>query len=214
MSRFWTSDWHFGHANIIEYTGRPFFTEVFDKNASAFGTIEAYVPDVEAMNRALIRNCNEMVGESDELWLVGDAAMGRRETTVPLFKELRCRNLFLVPGNHDHVHRMFPKWMKHVALYEDAGFKIMNSQETVQIAGQDVMVCHFPFTGDSHSQDRYSAQRPDDVGQWLIHGHTHSTEALNGRMIHVGVDAHNLAPVAETWIEEVINRGTPSETSE
>ena len=35
MTRYWTSDLHLGHANIIQYTGRPF-------------------ADVDEMNRALI----------------------------------------------------------------------------------------------------------------------------------------------------------------
>jgi calcineurin-like phosphoesterase family protein len=200
--RFWTSDWHFNHVNIIEFADRPFHKSVFDVTPAHVG--ETLVPDTDAMNQALIDNTNDMVGPDDEIWFIGDVAMGSRSVSVPLFKQLRCRNLFLVPGNHDHVHRMFPKWAKHVPLYEDAGFTIMNSQETVQIAGQDVLVCHFPYFGDSHFDDRYMGLRPDDVGQWLIHGHTHSHEVLRGRQIHVGVDAWDMRPVSETQIEEII----------
>lgn len=170
----------------------------------ALGDAEVDVPDIDAMNQALIDNTNEMVEPTDELWLVGDAAMGARSVSVPLFKQLRCRNLFLVPGNHDHVHRMYPKWRKHVDLYEAAGFTIMDSQVTVQIAGQDVLVCHFPYFGDSQFEDRYSGLRPDDVGQWLIHGHTHSNERVRDRQIHVGVDAWGMRPVPESQIEEII----------
>ncbi len=207
--RFWTSDWHLNHLNIIDLAGRPFHTLVAGYSATG-----DEAPDVDAMNRALIDNTNDMVGPDDELWFIGDAAMGSRVVSVPLFKQLRCRNLFLVPGNHDHVHRMYPKWAKHAPLYEDAGFKIMDSQETVQIAGQDVLVCHFPYSGDSHADDRYSGLRPDDVGQWLIHGHTHARERVRGRQIHVGADAWSYRPVSETQIEEIINRGTLSGTPE
>lgn len=188
--RWFTSDWHFNHANIIEYTERPFW--------------DGDTPDTDAMNRALIDNFNEMVAPEDEVWFVGDVAMGKRSESLPLFKQLVCRNLLLVPGNHDNVHRMFPKWAKHVDLYEDAGFTIMGSQETVTIDSTEVLVCHFPYSGDSHEEDRYSGLRPDDTGQWLIHGHTHSPEKGSGRQIHVGVDAWDLRPVSETEIAEII----------
>lgn len=199
--RWWTSDWHIDHLNektsIIQLANRPFWSAEAEEAA----------PDIEAMNEALIDNTNDLVGPGDELWLVGDAAMSDRKKSVPWFKRLRCRNLFLVPGNHDHVHKMYPKWMNHVALYEDAGFKIMDSQETVTIAGEEVLVCHFPYTGDSHGEDRYSGLRPTDEGQWLIHGHTHSSEFVQGRQLHVGVDAHDMRPVPETTIEKIIAGG-------
>lgn len=199
--RYWTSDWHINHindkTNIIDLANRPFVS----------ADAEGEWPDIDAMNEALIDNCNDLVGPDDELWLVGDAAMGKRSESVPYFKRLRCRNLFLVPGNHDHVHKMFPKWAKHVPLYEDAGFRIMDSQETVTIAGTEVLVCHFPYTGDSHGEDRYSGLRPADEGQWLIHGHVHSPVKVYGRQIHVGVDAHDFAPVSDDWVAEIIAGG-------
>jgi calcineurin-like phosphoesterase family protein len=212
MSRFFTSDWHIDHVNIIDFADRPFHKSAFDVTPAHVG--ESLVPDTDTMNQTLIDNANEMVGPDDELWFIGDVAMGARSVSVPKFKELRCRNLFLVPGNHDHVHRMHKKWMKSVDLYEDAGFTIMGSQETIQIGRWSVLVCHFPYFGDSQFEDRYTGLRPDDRGQWLIHGHTHSHERQRGRQIHVGVDAWDYRPVAETQIEEIINRGTPSETSE
>lgn len=45
-----TSDTHFGHKNIIDYSNRPFSS-------------------VEEMNEVLINNCNERVSNDDEIYL-------------------------------------------------------------------------------------------------------------------------------------------------
>lgn len=46
MNYWWTSDYHFSHANIIKYCGRPFET-------------------VEEMNETIIRKHNERVKPED-----------------------------------------------------------------------------------------------------------------------------------------------------
>ena len=52
MGRWWTSDHHFGHANIIGYCARPF-------------------SDVDAMNKAMVDRWNDVVGDGDEVWILG-----------------------------------------------------------------------------------------------------------------------------------------------
>jgi calcineurin-like phosphoesterase family protein len=205
--RWFTSDWHFNHQNIIPFANRPFWKTITDP-WGALGPVDSDVPDTDAMNKTLIDNFNDLVAVDDEAWFVGDLAMGERKISVPLFKQLKCRNLFLVPGNHDHCHKMFPKWRNHVPLYEDAGFTIMDSQETLTIAGEEVLVCHFPYWGDSHFDDRYSGLRPDDEGQFLIHGHTHSPEKQRGRQLHVGVDAWEFKPASDDDIISLMQNET------
>ena len=64
--RFFTADLHLGHANIIGFCDRPFAS-------------------VEAMNDALLANWADTVGEDDEIWVLGDVAMGRiAETLQPI----------------------------------------------------------------------------------------------------------------------------------
>ena len=63
MTTWFTSDLHFGHANIIEYSGRPF-------------------RDVDHMNRALIERWNALVQPADTVWVLGDVAMGRITDTL------------------------------------------------------------------------------------------------------------------------------------
>jgi calcineurin-like phosphoesterase family protein len=56
LARIWfTADQHFGHNNIIRLSKRPF-------------------ENIEDMNDVLIYNWNELVGEKDEIWVLGDFA--------------------------------------------------------------------------------------------------------------------------------------------
>ncbi len=209
--RWFTSDLHIGHQNIIDFSSRPFWEKGVHK--FAFGDAEIQIPDVDAMNQALLDNYNDVVADDDEVWFVGDLALGRQQTTVPFFKQFKGRK-FLIPGNHDACHPMWGKYKKFVPLYEEAGFEIMPLQVMTHIAGHSVKVCHFPYwedfvhntrDGSAHKVDKFSGLRPEKDGGWLIHGHTHSPERVTkDRQIHVGVDAWDYLPVSEDQIADLM----------
>lgn len=81
MSVLFTSDSHFGHANIIKYSSRPF--------ASA-----------HEMDEALIRNWNSVVGHGDTVYHLGDFAVGGPEADIYL-RRLHG-NIKFCWGNHDN----------------------------------------------------------------------------------------------------------------
>lgn len=189
MSTWFTSDLHFGHTNVIAYSSRPF-------------------ADVDAMNEAIVTRWNERVSPTDTVWVLGDVALGRIADTLPLVKLLNGTKV-LVAGNHDRCWAGHGKgvtaWTQN---YLDAGFAEIR-QGTVQltIANQRVLACHFPYRGDSHDIDRYAEARPVDRGSWLLHGHVHDRWRVRGRMINVGVDAWNHAPVSEAQLATLIAQG-------
>ena len=189
MSRWFTADLHLGHANIIEYTNRPF-------------------ESVEAMNRALIDRWNEVIADDDEVWTLGDFALGTIADTLPLVAELAGRKV-LVTGNHDRCwpghRRRAEGWQER---YLDAGFdEIVHGAVTIGVGEHQALVCHFPYRGDSHGEDRYVDSRPADRGDWLLHGHVHERWLQRGRMINVGVDAWDHRPVSEAQITSIIESG-------
>jgi calcineurin-like phosphoesterase family protein len=188
MTRWFTSDLHFGHANIIRYSHRPF-------------------ADVDSMNRALIERWNDTVAPADEVWVLGDFALGRIEATLPLARQLQGRK-FLLCGNHDRC------WSGHgsrardwVSRYQEVGFVVHQDQRELDVAGTQVVGCHFPYEGDSHDRDRYVEARPVDRGQWLVHGHVHERWRQRGRMINVGVDAWDYRPVSAETLAQLIAAG-------
>lgn len=58
MTTWFTADLHLGHRNIIDHCGRPF-------------------RDAAAMNRSLIDRWNDVVDEGDDVWVLGDFALGK-----------------------------------------------------------------------------------------------------------------------------------------
>lgn len=189
MTVWFTSDLHFGHANIIRYCGRPF-------------------ADADEMDEALIDRWNERVGASDDVIVLGDLALGRITESLALVERLHGRKQ-LIAGNHDRCWSGHgPKAEPWVERYLDAGFEAVH-QGTIalQLAGRRVLAGHFPYVGDSHDEDRYQDHRPADRGDWLLHGHVHERWRQHGRMINVGSDAWGLAPITEQDLLAVIDAG-------
>lgn len=186
--RLFTADLHLGHQNIIRYCNRPFSS-------------------VEAMNAALVDNWNRVVRDDDEVWVLGDVAMGPIRESLGLISELRGRKI-LVAGNHDRCwqgsERDPAKWTDR---YLDAGFsEIHQGSFGIDLAGHDVVIGHFPYEGDSHDEDRFVRWRPHDEGHWLLHGHVHTTWKVNGRQVNVGVDVWDYAPVTEEALAAIISQ--------
>ena len=189
MSLWFTADLHFGHANIIQYTNRPF-------------------PNTELMNEVLIERWNSSVGATDTVWVLGDVALGRIDVTLRMVGALNGRKMLLA-GNHDRCWsghgRKAAGWTQR---YLDAGFDEVSQGEIhVRIGTESVLACHFPYRGDSHDHDRYVEERPVDRGEWLLHGHVHEQWRQRERMINVGVDAWDCRPVGEADLLALIRNG-------
>lgn len=183
MTRFFTADLHIGHTNVIAYCDRPFMS-------------------VGQMNAALVAAWNTVVGPDDEVWVLGDLAMGRIEDSLDVASRLVGRKRLLV-GNHDKPFRGLA-----TALYQAAGFELRHGQIDLQLpGGVSVLACHFPYQGDSHDHDRYRDHRPVDEGAWLLHGHVHERWRQRGRMINVGVDAWGGYPMTDTHLAQLIDTG-------
>jgi calcineurin-like phosphoesterase family protein len=81
MTVWFTSDTHFGHANIIGYSQRPFAS-------------------TEEMDAVLICNWNARVRPQDEIWHLGDFTF-RSEKAASLYLNRLNGRKHLVWGNHD-----------------------------------------------------------------------------------------------------------------
>lgn len=199
-TRWFTSDSHFGHNNILHLgDGRPF-------------------ESINHMNQSLVDNAWSVMGENDTLYHLGDAVMGNFEENIKFLAAMPGKKKYLIPGNHDKI---FPKLNtvsrieRFTPMYEAAGYEILPLHSTIEfeIDGEtiEVLMSHIPYSPEKYEQrvDKLAFARPEDKGLWLIHGHTHSAKKVedNSRELHVGVDANDWLPVSEFELIERIKTG-------
>ncbi|WP_426221496.1 metallophosphoesterase [Methylobacterium sp. NFXW15] len=114
MTTFFTADSHFGHAGVLAMSGRLFAS-------------------IEEHDEALIAAWNAVVGPKDEVWHLGDFAMGASpERCTALFRRLRGRKC-LVRGNHDRKRTLDLQWHEQHDLLSR------------KIEGIRVVACHYPM---------------------------------------------------------------------
>ena len=199
--RYFTSDTHYGHENIIRFCGRPY-------------------SDVHEMNADLVRRAVGAVGATDELWHLGDVGLGRLDDSLPHLAEI-AGEVTLVAGNHDRCHPSNgARSERFVEVYRERCRPrelILTNTRLVLDNGEPVQVSHFPYAETDPEQkrtgeldaptDKFGAWRPSDDGSWLLCGHVHEKWRQRGRMINVGVDAWGGAPVSESAICSLMAAG-------
>lgn len=113
---FFTSDTHFGHANIMTYCNRPF-------------------ANVEEMDKILIENWNSVVPKDGIVWHLGDFCLGPKqsERISEIVHKLNGR-IKLVLGNHDH---------HSVDFYYKAGFNRVYDRKV--IINDYIVLSHEPM---------------------------------------------------------------------
>jgi calcineurin-like phosphoesterase family protein len=182
MGNIWfSSDQHFGHANILRFRPTPWAT------------------DLDAHNSYLVNRWNERVQPDDEVWVLGDFIMGPKDDTLPHFVNRLMGRIRLVPGNHDgpwsgNKPGYAERWAQR---YQDLGIELLPEHTTFTFdTGQTVNVSHFPYDADDRHADKHAEHLSVDDGRWLLHGHVHDAWKQKGRQINVGVDVWDGAPVA------------------
>lgn len=113
---FFTSDTHFGHANIIRFCNRPF------KN-------------VEEMDEALIENWNQVVSEDDTVFHLGDFAFGGSNVWKSIIPRLNG-HINLIIGNHDR---------KNLRQGYMSSFGMVVPQLQIEIEENPIYLNHYPF---------------------------------------------------------------------
>lgn len=116
MSTIWfTSDTHYGHGRVIEYSRRPY-------------------DDADEMDEALITNWNSVVRPGDLVYHLGDFSFHRLEKSVRIAKRLAGQK-YLVLGNHDKRMRRERELMSQFVWARDL--------EQIDVDGQKIVLCHY-----------------------------------------------------------------------
>lgn len=158
--KFYTSDLHLDHTNMIKYCDRPF-------------------KDVGEMNKTLIKNINETISDSDDLYILGDFTLHTKRAVVTEFVKAIRGRVHLIVGNHDYFASN--AWAKEL-------FVTVDYYKEIHDCGKKVVLCHYPI---------YS-WNGKNRGAIHLFGHVH--KILDpyytwGNAFNVGVDVHDYKPV-------------------
>jgi calcineurin-like phosphoesterase family protein len=198
LPRIWfTSDQHFGHANIIEYCNRPY-------------------TDVDAMDAHLVDCWNSAIAPNETVYHLGDLTLGVDVVARRYFRQLNGKILVLGNALH-HDKRWLPIWnMLGVGPYAKVGASSFFSASSLKVGilpplytlefyelgtgmyPLAVTLCHYPLA----VWDR------KHYGAWHLYGHSHGQHKNGGLSFDVGVDANSYAPVLlSEVVDQMIARG-------
>jgi calcineurin-like phosphoesterase family protein len=159
------------------------------------------------MDRTIIEKYNSIVRDNDLVYHLGDFSLSAKavENILP---ELKGHKM-LIKGNHDKCHpvhcRSPEKLAKWDELYLINGFKELRLEDRIYIGDRHVNMHHMPYFDETDPDLRYKELRPVDKGEWLLHGHVHTSWKTKGRQINVGVDMWDYAPVSWEQIKAVMD---------
>jgi calcineurin-like phosphoesterase family protein len=155
MAVFFTGDTHFGDLRVLRFDHRPF-------------------RDLAEHDAALVERWNAVVGPDDEVWHLGDFALGPSAQRIAELLAALPGTKHLIVGNNDGPDTLAaPGWasIRHYAEME--------------IDGRRLVLCHYPF------------RTWNGIGRGVIdlHGHSHGKLTPMTKQYDVGVDVWDFRPV-------------------
>lgn len=170
---YFTSDTHFCHNQDFLYEPRG-FTNVND------------------MNEAIVENWNKIVKPDDEVWHLGDMALGDIDDACKYINQLNG-TIRWIRGNHC-TEKKIGKIIEECPAVWEIGWAYQ-----IKIGKHSIYMSHYP-TLTTNFDDKHFSQHVIN-----LHGHTHQQtnwlQLTNPFMYHVGVDSHNCTPV---HIDEIL----------
>ena len=172
-----TSDTHFFHDKVVEYSQRPFAS-------------------VEEMNEELIARWNSVVHRDGIVFHLGDFCFGKPDKWNHILDRLKGR-IYLVLGNHD---------AGHISEEVAERFEAVAFQMRLNVNGQKIYLNHFPFlsySGDNHGTWQLFGHIHSNLHNYNIID-KHRLAVLQPGQYDVGVDNNNFTPVSYRQVEEII----------
>ena len=156
-----TSDQHFCHINIMIFCHRPW-------------------DDINEMNRGITDNWNEVVGNNDVVFILGDFHWLKDPVTITKkIKELKGGVIYILPGNHDSVDVLNKIKDKRVRVISDTAVVFLSGLDYDKpFKEYEFMISHFPLATWPHFRN----------GVINLDGHIHSGPRVKNEVDVPGVD--------------------------
>jgi calcineurin-like phosphoesterase family protein len=155
MTIFFTSDTHFGDLRVLRFDHRPF-------------------ADLAQHDAALVLRWNEAVTDADEVWHLGDFALGPDQGRIEELLASLAGRKHLIIGNNDG----------EATLGSDQWATVQHYAE-LTVDGRGLVLCHYPL------------RTWNGIGKGVVdlHGHSHGKLKPITRQYDVGVDVFDFRPV-------------------
>jgi calcineurin-like phosphoesterase family protein len=151
-----TSDTHFGDPRILRIDKRPY-------------------PDLATHDAALIAAWNAVVRPEDNVWHLGDFALGPSAERIAEILGSLSGTKHLIIGNNDGAGTLRAHGWASIAHYAE-----------ISVDARRLVLCHYAF------------RTWNGIGRGAInlHGHSHNKLKPIPRQYDVGVDAQGPAPIS------------------
>jgi calcineurin-like phosphoesterase family protein len=114
--KYWSSDWHLGHGNVIRFLDRPF-------------------ESVQEMNDTILKNMFSPLKKGDEFFFLGDLSWSK-SAYQRVFDELPSGVSFhWLLGNHDL--KEYKKWEFYCTSISEL--------KHIKVKGITIALCHYPM---------------------------------------------------------------------
>jgi calcineurin-like phosphoesterase family protein len=137
------------------------------------------------MDAMLIGHVNDIVMPDDRLFNLGDVCI-RNGNLAAYRARFACKNIFVVPGNHDKEKELVRYFtvLPQCYMYENNGFRMV--------------LCHYAMRVWEHSHH----------GAGMIYGHSHSKLPYipGAPSFDVGVDCWDYKPLSLKQIQKEMKR--------
>jgi calcineurin-like phosphoesterase family protein len=184
LETYWTSDLHWHHARIQEFTGRPW--------------------NVEDQTEALINIWNAQVKPGDTVYHLGDFCFGlNKAEAIPKIVKRLNGNIGFILGNHDtraHYEQLKEMFGGRVLFVED--FK------RIRVSKKEITLCHYPLVvwenshhgkWSLHGHCHGSYEHP---GRSLDVGLDNAIKVLGGYRLFTFDDLNNYFRDREPWMPD------------
>jgi calcineurin-like phosphoesterase family protein len=192
--QFFSSDTHFGHANIIRYSKRPYIQAGDETPDGKAWTSKFHARDAaRRMDEDLIRRWNETVTPDDDVSHCGDFSLSRE--SISYLRKLNFRNLNFVWGNHDsNMSDLY----HNLSFYPDLKDRVhfLGDLAELDIEDQKIVLCHYAMRVWDKSH----------AGTWHLYGHSHGSlpDDPTSLSFDVGVDCHDYRPISFKRVKEIM----------
>lgn len=192
---FFCSDFHLYHKNVIAFDKRPF---LFDKSIGYPDNLKDKSNlDVTSMNETIINNWNDVVGNNDIVFFLGDFCWRGKQAHQEILDKLNGK-IYFIMGNHDQYKIIKSlNGLEMVSDYIDLSV-IYGEKGTDKV---DICLMHYPIF--SWNKRRY--------GSYMLHGHCHGNliksnpELYKGKIMDIGCNLTDYKPINFWEVKKIMD---------